>query len=103
MPPDERIQHLTRELVAAQLLERAVPPADGRPDGVDDQRVGHGSSLGERLDRIADAHAPRPLHVRPHAEVDVLAVAEPAVALDQTQRVEIPRPGLGSGSSRRNG
>ncbi len=41
VPRDERVQDLPRELVAAQLRKRAVPPADRRADCVDDQRVGH--------------------------------------------------------------
>src|SRR5205085_6348102 len=42
---DERVQHLRGELVRAERREHAVPPADRRADGVDDEGF-HGASVG---------------------------------------------------------
>src|SRR5205085_7159874 len=46
VPFDESVQHLPGELVATELRERTVPPADRRPDRVDDERVRHVLILG---------------------------------------------------------
>jgi hypothetical protein len=40
VPLHERVQHLSGELVRAERGERAVPPADRRADGVDDESLG---------------------------------------------------------------
>ena len=39
VPRHEPVEHLTGELVPPNRRESAVPPPDGRADGIDDQRL----------------------------------------------------------------
>ena len=43
VPRDEAVQDLAGELVAADARQHPVPASDRAADGIDDQRVGHGS------------------------------------------------------------
>jgi glyoxylase-like metal-dependent hydrolase (beta-lactamase superfamily II) len=54
---DQGVQHLAREVVAAQLRQRAVPPSDRRADGVDDVRLRHVLILGRAARRRARARS----------------------------------------------
>ena len=89
-PLDEPVQHLAGELVAAQLRERAVPPPDRAANRVDDQRLrGHRPKRYSGSTGSPTRTRPGLLDGRVDAEVDRLAVADAAVALDQPQRVEV--------------
>jgi hypothetical protein len=44
-PPGEPVQRLCRELLRADARKRPVPPADRRPDRLDDERIAHGVTV----------------------------------------------------------
>ena len=82
-------------------VERDPRDRAGGPVSFDSQRVGHASvvraSLGrfEEPDLLAESDSARPLDLAVHAEIDVFAVAQPAVGNDRSQGVEVARARVG--------
>ena len=96
---DEAVQHLRREIVAADPRKRAVPLPDRTADGVDDQGVGHGVSVARPSTPTRSAASGRRGPAGRSAARD--RAARPATARALARGRPVPRAGRGASRYRR--